>query len=152
MFKIESRRESLNFEENSRLLFHFRLCAVVHVLFHTLSFLLANESANKEFSIPEEVEEETAKIVLHLVLYFAEQRVTINKANSAKTSYREEEMEQNIFERIGSYLIKTLSEKSPSQKYIKKYLTNTVIMVQFIPFPRKQVRYIEISLMKSLQK
>ena len=60
--------------------FHCRLCVVVHVLFETLTFFLAaDDNGNKDFSIQKEVKEDTARTVLHLVHYFAQQRVTINK-------------------------------------------------------------------------
>jgi hypothetical protein len=44
-----------------------------------LTFFLDEDHENKELSIPEEVSEETATTVLHLVQYFAQQRVVINK-------------------------------------------------------------------------
>jgi hypothetical protein len=44
-----------------------------------LTFFLDEDHENKELSIPEEVSEDTATTVLHLVQYFAQQRVVINK-------------------------------------------------------------------------
>ncbi len=61
------------------LYFHFRFCAVVHVLFYTLAHFLNDQRTSEGLFIPDEVDEQTAKTVLHLVQYFSQQRVIINK-------------------------------------------------------------------------
>ena len=60
----------------------FRLCGVVHVLFHTFHYFLndgdTGTTDSEEFEIPEHVSEETAQSVLELVRYFSKQRAILN--------------------------------------------------------------------------
>ena len=58
---------------------HPRLCAVVHVLFNTLTHFLREHEATEELQIPDEVDDNAATTVLQLVQYFTQQRVIINK-------------------------------------------------------------------------
>ena len=66
-------------------LFRCRFSGVLHVLLYTLKYFLVepatDDVANNEkvYSIPEEVDYDTACSVEKLVRYFAEQRININK-------------------------------------------------------------------------
>ena len=68
----------------TKVLFCFRLCGVVHVLFYVLHiFLNGNEESDDQnfdlASIPEHVDTETVRTVEEIVKYFASQRRIINK-------------------------------------------------------------------------